>query len=313
VPASADGAAQFAMSRTGTIAYASAPADAESRRLVVRDGADQTPLAAPPRGYFAPRVSPDGRRILLAIVDESEHVWVYDVASSTLKQLTFEGSNRAAIWTPDGERVTFASNRNGALNLFVAPVDNMAGAERLHASDHLQLPGSWSPDGDVLAYVEHRPGTGRDIWLLRRGTAPIAWAQGTFDESAPRFSPNGRWIAYVSNESGRAEVVVRATNTASPVRQISSDGGTEPVWARDGHTLFYRAPRALVAAPVIDVAALRFGAAREVFPVEEPGSRDGANYDVMSSAGRVVMVASDAAQTASKDIHVIVNWNPSAP
>jgi serine/threonine-protein kinase len=238
---------------------------------------------------------------------------MYEIDSGALKQLTFESSNRAPIWTPDGERVTFASNRNGALNLFVAPIGNMAAAERLNANDHLQLPGSWSPDGAVLAYVEHRPGTGRDIWLHRRGAAPMAWAEASFDESAPRFSPDGRWIAYVSNESGRAEVMVRATTATSAARQISTDGGTEPVWARDGRTLFYRAARTLLAMPIVDMSSLRFGAARELFQLDEPGSLDSANYDVTSSAGRFVMVASVVAGATTRDIRVIVNWNPAAP
>jgi serine/threonine-protein kinase len=314
VEASVDGAANFAVSRSGTVVYVSSLPEGASRRLIVVDGADQTPLAAPPRAYVTPRVSPNGRRMLVGVADQADHIWLYDVPTSALKQLTFDASNRGPIWTPDGERVTFSSNRNGALNLFVAPVENMAAAERLTTSDHVQLAGSWAPDGSVLAFVEYRPGSGRDIWLLRRGTAPEPWAQSPFDESAPRFSPDGHWIAYVSNESSRAEVFVRGLSADASRRQVSTNGGTEPVWARDGRTLFYRSGRELLAAPVVDMATVRFGTVRQVVegtPVEA-GTLDTANYDVMSATPRFVMIANASSAAPTPDLRVIVNWKPLA-
>jgi Tol biopolymer transport system component len=315
VTASADGAAQFAVSRSGTAIYVAAAADAAGRRLVVVDGADVTPLAAPAHPYVAPRVSPNGRRLAVAVANQSEHIWMYDLSAGALKQLTFDAANRAPIWTADDERVTFSSTRSGALNLFVVPVDGSGAAERLTTSDNVQIAGSWSPDGSVLAFVEQRPGSGRDIFLLRRGSEPAPWASSAFDESAPRFSPDGRWIAYVSNESGRAEIFVGAAAAAAPARQLSTDGGTEPVWARDGHALFFRAGGRLMAVPIVDAAALRVGPARQMFEgAVEPGTLDVANYDVMSGATRFVMVASPSAETRTSDFRVVVNWNPfSAP
>ena len=148
VSTSVDGAAQFAASREGASVYLpSVPWSA--RRLVVVDAASQTPLAAPPHAYVTPRLSPDGQRVLLGVADNSEHLWSYDLSAGTLTQLTFEAANRAPIWSPDGQRVIFASNRNGALNLFALPAGGDGTAERLTTTESLQLPGSWSPDGET--------------------------------------------------------------------------------------------------------------------------------------------------------------------
>ena len=241
VSASVDGAAQFAVSRQGASVYLPS-VQWSARRLVVVDATSQTPLAAPPHAYVTPRVSPDGKRVLLGVADRDEHLWSYDLSAGTLTQLTFEGASRAPTWSPDGQRVIFASNRNGALNLFALPAGGDGSTERLTTSESMQLPGSWSPDGNVLAFMEQHPSTGRDIWLLRRNGDRIAFLNSEADESAPRFSPDGRWIAYVSNESGQAEVYVRALN-ARLSNRISSEGGSEPVWGLDGGTLYYRSVR----------------------------------------------------------------------
>ena len=313
VVASADGAAQFAVSRSGTVVYVPAGTGDTGRRIVTVDGANETPLAAPPRAYVAPRVSPNGQRVVVAVSDEAEHLWVYDLAAGASKQLTFAAANRTPIWTPDGNRVTFSSNRNGPLNLFVVPVEGSGVPERLTTSDNLQLPGSWSPDGSVLAFVEQRPTSGRDIWMLRHGNEPTPWADSTFDESAPRFSPDGRWVAYVSNASGRAEIFVGGATTSKAARKISSDGGMEPVWSRDGGALFFRAGERLMAVPVLDPTTLRLGRVHQAFEGDvEPGNLDMANYDVMSGTGRFVMIASASPEARTSDFRVVLNWNPFA-
>ncbi|MGH9219646.1 MAG: protein kinase domain-containing protein, partial [Vicinamibacterales bacterium] len=239
VATSADGAAQFAVSPSGTTVY-HPNVPLSSRRLVIVDDRAQTPLAAPPHAYVTARVSPDGKRVLLGVSDEAEHVWSYDLNSGALTQLTFEAANRSPIWSPDGQRVTFASNRNGALNLFTAPASANGPAERLTTTDALQLPGSWSPNGEVLAFMEQNPTTGRDVWLVRRNGERTAFANTTADESAPRFSSDGRWIAYVSTESGPPHVYVRAANGGTAARRLSVSAGSEPVWRPDGTAVYFR-------------------------------------------------------------------------
>lgn len=314
VAASVDGAAQFAVSPTGASVHLRPSPGASARRLIMVEGSEITPLAASAHRYVTPRLSPDGRRVLVGVADDAEHVWAYDLRTSTLTQITFDAANRSPIWTADGGRATYASNRNGALNLFVAPADGRGPAERLTTSDALQLPGSWSPDGDVLAFMEQSPSTGRGIWLLRRGGERVPLADSGADESAPRFSPGGRWIAYVSNESGQAEVYARLASTTGAARRISTGGGLEPVWRRDGGALYYRVQNRLTAQAVLDAAALRLGPPRVVFDgPAEPGTFDAAGYDTLPGTDRFVMIASAAQSPPLTELQVTVNWPPALP
>jgi eukaryotic-like serine/threonine-protein kinase len=314
--ASSDGAAQLSISRTNTLVYVPASSTQPQRRLIaLGPGTDRTPLAAPARAYFGPRVSPDGRQIALTISAALEEVWIYDLNAATLRQLTFESVNAAPIWTADGRRVTFSSNRSGALNLFVAAADGTGVAERLTASDNIQLPGSWSADGRVLAFVEHHPTTGRDIWTLDyqdgRRTAPLL--NSTFDETAPAISPDGRWLAHVSNETGRAEVYVRSIVNPAVVVWVSQDEGSEPVWGRDGRELFYRSGNRLMSVPVTGASTPRIGAPRIAFDGPfETGTADRANFDVVPGAGRFIAVTGVDQPTAPTQFHIVLNWTASS-
>ena len=307
VSASVDGAAQFAVSREGASVYLPS-VQWSARRLVVVDAASQTPLAAPPHAYVTPRLSPDGKRVLLGVADRDEHLWSYDLSAGTLTQLTFEAANRAPIWSPDGQSAIFASNRNGALNLFALPAGGNGSTERLTTSESLQLPGSWSPDGNVLAFMEQHPSTGRDIWLLQRNGDRRLFLNSEADESAPRFSPDGRWIAYVSNESGQAEVYVRAVN-ARLSNRISSQGGSEPVWALDGGTLYYRSYGKLLASQMSAGSPLGSRAASTIDA--EPGTFDAAGYDVMSG-NRFLMITGPPPGTTAAEMRIILNWTPAS-
>ena len=303
VATSADGAAQFAVSPSGTTVY-HPDVPRSARRLVIADGRTQTPLAAPPHAYVTVRVSPDGRRVLLGVSDEAEHVWSYDLTAGTLTQLTFEAANRLPIWSPDGQRATFSSNRNGALNLFTAPASADGPAERLTTADALQLAGSWSPDGEVLAFMEQSPTTGRDVWLMRRNGERTAFANTTADESAPRFSPDGRWIAYVSTESGPPHVYVRAANGSTAARKLSVAGGSEPVWRPDGAAVYFRSEGKLFVTPV------NGGATRVAFEgAFEPGTFDAAGYDVVDGS-RFVMIISASASSEPSELRIVLNWAP---
>ena len=308
VTTSVDGAAQFAVSREGAAVYHPS-VSWSARRLVVVDAVSQTPLAAPPHAYVTPRVSPDGQRVLLGVADSAENVWSYDLSAGTLTQLTFEAANRAPIWSPDGQRVIFASNRNGALNLFALRVGGEGPADRLMTNDSLQLAGSWSPDGEWLAFMEQHPSTGRDIWLRRRNGDRLAFANSEADESAPRFSPDGRWIAYVSNESGQSEVYVRPANGRGSQR-VSMEGGAEPVWRRDGTALFYRSYGKLLVAQMSNGTALATRVANGF--AAEPGTFDAAGYDTMSG-DRFLMITSASPAAAASELRVILNWTPASP
>ncbi|HEX8028667.1 MAG TPA: hypothetical protein VF491_09405, partial [Vicinamibacterales bacterium] len=244
---------------------------------------------------------------VLGIADNTEHLWSYDFTAGALTQLTFEAANRSAIWSADGQRVTFASNRNGPFNLFsVAPTAEGV-IDRLTTADALQLPGSWSPDGELLAFMEQHPTTGRDVWIRKKNGERIAFADSPADESAPRFSPDGRWIAYVSNETGQPEVYVRPANAAAPPRRITSVGASEPVWRGDGSALFFRSYGKTFVTP------LAGGSPRVVVErLMEPGTFDAAGYDVIGGTDRFLMMASAAATATSAELRIILNWSPAA-
>jgi Tol biopolymer transport system component len=308
-----DGAGQISVSPRGTLVYIAGSAFEPPRRLLTLDPSGATsPLAAEPRAYSGPRLSPEGRRIVVSIGGAVEELWLYDIGSGRLEQLTFESVNRAPIWTPDGKRITFSSNRAGALNLFLMDADGLTTPERLTTSDNLQLPGAWSPDGAVLAYVEHHPQTGRDIWLLRhehRNREGDRFTDSPFDETAPVFSPDGRWIAYVSNQSGRNEVWVRAVDARSQAVMISGEGGSEPVWSRNGRELYYRAGGRLMGVGFTAGSPPRAGASRVVFEGPfEPGTADRANYDVGPGAQQFVLLGGSGQSAAPAEFHVLLNW-----
>ena len=160
--------------------------------------------------------------------------------------------------------------------------------------------------------MEQNPTTGRDIWMLGRSGERTAFANSPADESAPRFSPDGRWIAYVSNESGQAEVYVRPAAGAAAARRVTSSGGMEPVWRKDGGALFYRANGKLMVTPIGGGAST--GASRVVFDgLADAGTFDAAGYDVMPGDNRFLIITGAAPASAASQLRVILNWTPGAP
>ena len=241
--ASEGGAGQFSVSATGSLLYASGgmfPDPERSLAWIDRNGAAQ-PLPLSPRPYASPRISPDGQRFLVWTQGD-RNVWVHDLSRGVTTRLTFEGRNARAIWTPDGTRITYASAIAGKENLFWRPSDGSGTAERLAASESQQAPGAWTPDSKTLLFMQGDPVTRRyDIWTLslEGDRRPHPFLQTPFNEQYPDLSPDGRWLAYVSNQSGRVEVYVQPYPGPGARQQISVDGGTAPAWSRDGRELFY--------------------------------------------------------------------------
>jgi len=244
-----NGWVDYSFSGDGTLVYVPGGSEGGLFRLVWvdRQGAVE-PLGAPPHVYRAPRLSPDGGRVAVTITDTGVDIWVYDIVRQTLTRLTFEGDNQQPQWTPDGKRVTWRSIREGVPgNLFWKLADGTGAVERLTTSEFRQNPGSWSPDGQFLAFYQRPSGgaspTARDIWILplEGEGKPQSILQTQFNELGPVFSPDGRWLAYVSDESGRYEIYVRPFPKVEEGKwQISTDGGTELRWAANGRELFYR-------------------------------------------------------------------------
>ena len=307
-----DGAAQISLSPSGTAVYVTGMFAADQRRLVAVDrGGTVTPLAAPLRKYSSPQLSPDGRDLLVTIDGSTPDLWVYDIPAGTLRQLTFEAGATFPVWTPDGQRAVFSSSTGGARNLFWTTVFQPGQAERLASSEQTQLPSSWSPDAGTLAFVERHPTTGRDVWLLPLAgdRRPRPFLDAAFDEGAPRFSPDGRSLAYVSNETGRSEIFLRSRIDPAQRQKVSNAGGAEPVWAHDGRQLFYRNGDKMMAVPILASAGRsRAGIPQELFEGSfVSGTLDAANYDVMPDGQRFLMVQAER-QSVTRAVQVLINW-----
>ena len=323
VAESLDGAAQVSVSRAGSLVYVPRGTDAGTRTLVWVDRRGEVqPLAAPPRAYAGPRLSPDGRTVAVTIgTGDRDELWTYDVARNALAQVTFNGGF-AATWSTNGGRLVFSSNRDGLAALFArrveAPAPDGGGTapgndQRLARGVRAQVPGSISPDGTV-ALVEY-DASGRDIALLRDGdTAARPFLASGANETAPAFSPDGRLLAFVSDESGRNEVYVAPTaNAARPV-QVSTDGGAEPVWRRDGEELFFRAGTKMMVARVRTRPILSAAAPTALFDgTFETDVTGRAGYDVNADGARFLMVTAGQEDRTARELRVILGWTrPSA-
>jgi Tol biopolymer transport system component/predicted Ser/Thr protein kinase len=308
-----NGHAQYSFSDTGSLVYVSGVVQGTQSRLVwvSRNGAEQ-PLAAPAHAFVFPRLSPDGRRVAVGIVEQESQVWLYDLSRETLTRFTFEGNaNYNPVWTPDGKRIAFQSNKEGAPNVFWQLANGSGGLDRLTTSEYLQAPMSSSPDGQLLVFIEVNPSTQRDIWVLRMGDRKAQpFLRTRFDETSPRFSPDGRWLAYISNESGRYEIYVQPYPGPGGKWQISTEGGSEPAWNPNGRELFYRSGDKMMAVEIATQPSFSAGTPRMLFEGRyEPAPVPIANYDVSPDGQRFLMVKpNEQAQLAPTQINIVLNW-----
>jgi len=257
------GGAQFAVSASGTVVYLPGQSSSGSVPIQWMDHAGKTTtLRATPANWFNLLVAPDGRRLAFQIIEGQSDIWVYEWARDTLTRLTFDSTTDSKpVWTPDGRRLVFSSARadKSTGNLYWQHADGSGDAQRLTESKNFQQPASWHPSGRFLAFEEQHPQTDNDLMILpMAGDEASGWKPGTptvflnspFTEREPMFSPDGRWIAYASNESGRFEVYVRPHPGPGGKWQISAGGGVYPTWSRTTRELFYGTPnRQIMIAP----------------------------------------------------------------
>jgi hypothetical protein len=237
------GAGQFDVSETGCLLYAAGGVIPDLKNSLVwvdHKGIEQ-PVMDLQRPFLDPRLSPDGRKIAYGTDGWEWQIWVYDLSTGTNSRLTDEGVAEVPIWSPDSKRLLFTWQKSLVTNLFWQPYDGSSPMERLTTSDFNQFPGSWSPDGKKVALVERHPNTGMDIAVLNVGSGRVTpLLNSPFNERYPEISPDGPWLAYSSDESKRDEVYVQPFPGPGTKYPVSSEGGVQPLWARDGRQLFYR-------------------------------------------------------------------------
>jgi serine/threonine-protein kinase len=308
-----EGAVNVAVSREGTLVYARTPS-ATSDRVpvwVARDGREE-PIAAPPRPYVYPRLSPDGSRIALETWDQGRDIWVWDIARETLTRLTDNpGRDGFPLWTPDGQRVMFGSARNAPANVFWRAADGTGSGGRITESGKNQFPYTLTPDGLQLLIREDDTETGPDIGIVSlKGNTPAApLIRTAASELNAEISPNGRWLAYQSNESGQDQIYVSPFPEVGTARwQISAAGGTRPVWARNGKELFYLAFNGLNS---VELAAEHvFKAGRSTRLIERRYFAEtafiGRTYDVSADSQRFLMIKNTA--DGGPQLVVVQHW-----
>ena len=310
------GAADFAVSDTGSLVYLPENAYIHDGQIVWVDRKKQVKeLAAPARHYGSPHISPDGQRIAVAIPSGSSgsDVWVYEIPHGTLTRLTFDEHSSAPIWSPDGKRIAFATTRPTGPAILVKPADGSGAEETLVAGESLILvPTSWSSDGKFLAYWAVGSATGRDIWIapLTGERKPQPFLQTKFNEMQARFSPDSRWIAYQSEESGRYEVYVQPFPGPGGKWQISTNGGTTPVWAQNGRELFYMSSGNFMSVSVTAQPTFSASTPRIVadYPPFLMGRLSNGVYDVSADGQRFLFVRANVENGPPDEVRVVLNW-----
>jgi serine/threonine-protein kinase len=318
------GATDFTISRRGTLVYVPvAGGSARSLVWVTRQGAEE-PIAAPPRPYAGARLSPDGKRVALNIHDQGG-IWTWDFARETLMPLTLGPIGNFTVWTPDGRHIIFGSTRGNApdrANLYRRAVDGTGIEERLAPSDHQQRANAISPDGTRLVFETLTPSAGYDFMLLSLDGKPRVepLLQTPFDERNAAISPDGRWMAYESNESGQSQIYVRPfPNVADARYQISSGGGRAPVWAPNGHDLFFANRSSIIVVTVQLTPTFSAGNPTKLFDAPSIvldgrfiDSGTNRTYDVSRDGRRFLMIKENAASseghTSAASMIVVQNW-----
>jgi serine/threonine-protein kinase len=315
-----NGTAVYGVAANGTLVYVPGTADSTPRRLawVTRDGAE-TIVPAPPLNYVYPRLSPDDSQVALDVREPEGDIWAWDFDRKLLTRITFDpAENPVAVWSPDGRYLAFGDGRSGTANVYRQALHGGT-LERLTESDRRQVPMAYTPDGSGLLFVEAQPEGGWDVFLLKLdGTRRIdPLLRGRASEINVEPSPDGRWIAYASDESGRFEIYVRSFPDVSRVSaRISRDGGSKPLWSPDGSEIYFSSPdRKLMAArlslepqvQVREIAAL-FDAAPYMAPETGSGARP---YDISSDGTRFLMLRLPDSQSGPRGeprIVAVLDW-----
>jgi Tol biopolymer transport system component len=290
----------LAVSKNGTLVYAPGNPSKKTLVWVDRQGAVQ-PASPQQADYIFLHLSPDGTR---AVVDEDTGLWIHDLQRGSRSRMV-QGSSHpvSPIWSPDGKRIDFSYDLEGDFDIYWQPADGSRAPERLLKRPYNQYPESIAPDG-TLAFAESDPVTGEDLLLLAPDGRVTPWQVRQAYDSNAQFSPDGRWLAYDSDESGRREVYVEAFPSRNKKALVSSGGGIIPIWSHDGKELFYCSPDSIMAVSVGGDGA--FGQPRRLFDRSEYYF-DFQTYDVSPDAKRFLMIRPDPG-SVPRQLNVILNW-----
>jgi serine/threonine protein kinase/Tol biopolymer transport system component len=310
------GLARFSTSLDGSLAYRTGEIN---RRLLWTDrtGRELETVGAPGE-YFNPALSPAGDRLAYDFSDPRSgggaagDIWIRDLRRGVNSRFTFSNEDDSCpVWSPDGKRIVFSRDRGTAWDLIEKPADGQGAEAELLKGDGLIFASDWSAAAGAIIYSRQAKDTGFDIWMipLQGDRKPVLVLQTPFNEMWPKLSPDGRWIAYQSNESGRQEIYVQSFPATGGKWQISTNGGTEPTWRGDGREIYYRAPDQQLTAVEIEAAGGTFqaGTPRALFPGKfQPGTAR--NRYLPAPDGQRFLFVSPLGRDAMSPTTVVLNW-----
>lgn len=313
------GVANFDVSAGGDLVYIPGSCEGGARTLVWvdRDG-NAEPLPLAPKSYLHPRLSPDERRLAIEVEGANHNLYVYDFDRGVLANVTTDGISHWPVWSPDGRQLSFRAGPMGRTVMWQVPADRSRAPQQVPAKGAGQSAESWSPDGRTIVYTATNPGSPPSIMAAHldsnREAEVVDQQKGPI--GSPKFSPDGRWLAYCSMESGKAQAYVQAFPGPGPKIQISTDGGTDPVWKRSGGELYYRNGDSMMVVNVSTGPAFTAGRPRELWKGHyshgmstscDPPGATSSNYDVTADGKRFLMVKDDDLdRTVSKQLVVVL-------
>ncbi len=313
------GSAHFDVTRSGSLVYMPGGPEGAERTVVWVDRQGRVePLPLPQRAYLHPRISPDGKQLAIEIEGPTHDCFLYEFGRDVLTKVTLDGLSHWPVWTPKGDRLTFRK-WTGAFTMWWMPADRSASEERLTTAGFMQSPASWSPDTRVVAFTQVGQDTGPDAFVLDmsgdRKPRPIA--QSKFSEGSPRFSSDGKWIAYTSNEAGRNEIYAQPYPGPGPKIQISNEGGSDVVWNPRGGELFYRNGDKMMIVEVSTSPTLTVSKPRVLWEGHyshgtssscgAPGPTS-SNYDVTPDGQRFIMIRDEDQDAVPTTVNVVLGW-----
>ena len=313
VTSDAYGSAQFGLSYTGSLVYASGGPELYYNRLILVDRDGQAhPLPANADLFNAARWSPDGKRLVLQVSAGNDNLWIYNVSRGTLSRLTTGGGDSYwPVWTPDGQRVAFASNRKGTNDIYWMPADRSGAGELLMDHQYDVTPMAFTPDGKHLIFTQHEPATLSDIWMRSVADGEPQRLVGTsFEEADAVLSPDGRYMAYTSNETSRPEVYVQAFPDGGRRWLISTGGGDLPVWGRDPDNLelYYRNANRLMVVGVQTDPNFSAESPEMLLEFADPLNLLSNGYDVSPDGKQFVMIEEGTQDSAPTQLRLVTNW-----
>jgi len=300
---------QFALSESGMLVYAPGSEARPEREIVEVDRSGNAQVVTTsPRAYEDLSFSPDGKQLAITVEGPLWNIWTYDLVKKTLARLTFENDNRDPFWTADGKNIAYTSLRNGRWGIYEKPADGSGQEHEIFQSAVWSFVSSFSPDDSSMAMVQDDPATGPDIFLLPLDAAgkPRVFLQTKATEWFAQYSPDGRWISYQSDESGKSEIYVQSSGATGGKWQISSGGGVRPVWPRDDLEIFYRNGNKLMAVPVRTSPTFSAGTPQTLFQADYFNS--GHDFDATPDGKHFFFIKSLTEASAPTELRVVLNW-----